>query len=154
MLPLERHRLIVELLGQHGVMRVDEIAQATRVSRETVRRDLSELERKGVLNRSHGGALLVENPLPTPRGSRLVYRSRMGKGAFSNVHCGIAKQNASWPQSAAAATAGTPFSRQQQYQLVYGTPDTRDGVNGYHAVCRYSAGADEPSLLTPDWSRR
>lgn len=36
MLPLERHRLIVELLGQHGVMRVNEIAQATRVSRETV----------------------------------------------------------------------------------------------------------------------
>lgn len=35
MLPLERHRLIVELLGQHGVMRVNEIAQATRVSRET-----------------------------------------------------------------------------------------------------------------------
>ncbi len=31
MLPLERHRLIVELLGQHGVMRVNEIAQATRV---------------------------------------------------------------------------------------------------------------------------
>ncbi|WP_258556171.1 hypothetical protein, partial [Klebsiella pneumoniae] len=25
MLPLERHRLIVELLGQHGVMRVNEI---------------------------------------------------------------------------------------------------------------------------------
>ncbi len=50
MLPLERHRLIVELLGQHGVMRVNEIAQATRVSRETIRRDLSELERKGDLN--------------------------------------------------------------------------------------------------------
>ena len=33
MLPLERHRLIVELLGQRGVMRVNEIAQATRVSR-------------------------------------------------------------------------------------------------------------------------
>ncbi|HED3046327.1 TPA: DeoR/GlpR transcriptional regulator, partial [Klebsiella oxytoca] len=55
MLPLERHRLIVELLGQRGVMRVNEIAQATRVSRETIRRDLSELERKGILNRSHGG---------------------------------------------------------------------------------------------------
>ncbi|EHB0083577.1 DeoR family transcriptional regulator, partial [Salmonella enterica subsp. enterica serovar Java] len=40
MLPLERHRLIVELLGQRGVMRVNEIAQATRVSRETIRRDL------------------------------------------------------------------------------------------------------------------
>ena len=45
-------------------MRVNEIAQATRVSRETIRRDLSELERKGILNRSHGGALAAENPLP------------------------------------------------------------------------------------------
>ncbi|TQI82017.1 DeoR family transcriptional regulator [Serratia fonticola] len=61
MLPLERHRLIIELLGQFGVMRVSEIAQATHVSRETIRRDLSELERRGVLNRSHGGALLAES---------------------------------------------------------------------------------------------
>ena len=82
MLPLERHRLIVELLGQHGVMRVDEIAQATRVSRETVRRDLSELERKGVLNRSHGGALLVENPLPTPRGLPSGLPIQDGQGSF------------------------------------------------------------------------
>ncbi len=67
MLPLERHRLIVELLGQRGVMRVNEIAQATRVSRETIRRDLSELERKGILTRSHGGALAAENPLPATR---------------------------------------------------------------------------------------
>lgn len=67
MLPLERHRLIVELLGQRGVMRVNEIAQATQVSRETIRRDLSELERKGILNRSHGGALAAENPLFTIR---------------------------------------------------------------------------------------
>lgn len=70
MLPLERHRLIVELLGQHGVMRVNEIAQATRVSRETIRRDLSELERKGILTRSHGGALAAENPLPATVASR------------------------------------------------------------------------------------
>lgn len=67
MLPLERHRLIVELLGQHGVMRVNEIAQATAVSRETIRRDLSELERKGILNRSHGGALLVEKSFSMAR---------------------------------------------------------------------------------------
>lgn len=64
MLPLERHRLIVELLGQRGVMRVNEIAQATRVSRETIRRDLSELERKGILTRSHGGALAAASALP------------------------------------------------------------------------------------------
>ena len=71
MLPLERHRLIVELLGQRGVMRVNEIAQATRVSRETIRRDLSELERKGILTRSHGGALAAENPLPATRAAEV-----------------------------------------------------------------------------------
>ena len=69
MLPLERHRLIVELLGQHGVMRVNEIAQATRVSRETIRRDLSELERKGILTRSHGGALASALPVEDSQGS-------------------------------------------------------------------------------------
>ncbi|CAM3346081.1 HTH-type transcriptional repressor GlcR [Klebsiella spallanzanii] len=67
MLPLERHRLIIELLGQRGVMRVNEIAQATHVSRETIRRDLNELERQGILNRSHGGALVAENPLPASK---------------------------------------------------------------------------------------
>ncbi|MFK3703929.1 DeoR/GlpR family DNA-binding transcription regulator [Klebsiella sp. NPDC088457] len=82
MLPLERHRLIVGLLSQHGVMRVNEIAQATRVSRETIRRDLSELERKGVLNRSHGGALLAENPPSTARGRQPDLPIQDGQGSF------------------------------------------------------------------------
>ncbi|WP_058911476.1 DeoR/GlpR family DNA-binding transcription regulator [Entomohabitans teleogrylli] len=64
MLPLERHRLILQLLGQSGVMRVNDIAAATGVSRETIRRDLSDLQRKGALSRSHGGALLAANALP------------------------------------------------------------------------------------------
>lgn len=64
MLPLERHRLILQLLGQQGVMRVNDIAAASGVSRETVRRDLSELQRRGMLSRSHGGALVAENALP------------------------------------------------------------------------------------------
>lgn len=82
MLPLERHRLIVELLGQRGVMRVNEIAQATRVSRETIRRDLSELERKGILNRSHGGALAAENPLPTTRAAASALPVEDSQGSF------------------------------------------------------------------------
>ena len=82
MLPLERHRLIVELLGQRGVMRVNEIAQATRVSRETIRRDLSELERKGILTRSHGGALAAENPLPATRAAASALPVEDSQGSF------------------------------------------------------------------------
>jgi DeoR family L-fucose operon activator len=84
MLPLERHRLIVELLGQRGVMRVNEIAQATRVSRETIRRDLSELERKGILNRSHGGALAAENPLPATRAAASALPVEDSQGSFQH----------------------------------------------------------------------
>ncbi|MCS5792201.1 DeoR family transcriptional regulator [Klebsiella pneumoniae subsp. pneumoniae] len=97
MLPLERHRLIVELLGQHGVMRVNEIAQATRVSRETIRRDLSELERKGILTRSHGGALAAENPLPATRAAASALPVEDSQEAFSTERCCTAKAKCAWP---------------------------------------------------------
>lgn len=96
MLPLERHRLIVELLGQHGVMRVNEIAQATRVSRETIRRDLSELERKGILTRSHGGALAAENPLPATRAAASALPVEDSQEA-STERCCTAKAKCAWP---------------------------------------------------------
>lgn len=61
MLQLERHNHITALLEQNGAMRVNQIALQLSVSRETIRRDLSALEKKGVVLRSHGGALLVDN---------------------------------------------------------------------------------------------
>ncbi|GEM81421.1 DeoR/GlpR family DNA-binding transcription regulator [Vibrio superstes] len=60
MLKLERHKHIVSLLGQHGALLVNQIAEILSVSRETVRRDLTELAKKGEVVRSHGGALLAE----------------------------------------------------------------------------------------------
>lgn len=97
MLPLERHRLIVELLGQHGVMRVNEIAQATRVSRETIRRDLSELERKGILTRSHGGALAAENPLPATRAAASALPVEDSQGSFQHRTLLHSEGKCAWP---------------------------------------------------------
>lgn len=97
MLPLERHRLIVELLGQHGVMRVNEIAQATRVSRETIRRDLSELERKGILTRSHGGALAAEIRCRRPGRRHPPCQLKIAREAFSTERCCTAKAKCAWP---------------------------------------------------------
>lgn len=61
MLKLERHKHIVVLLSQQGALLVNQIAETLSVSRETIRRDLTELAKKGVVVRSHGGALLAEN---------------------------------------------------------------------------------------------
>lgn len=56
----ERHRRIVELARGGGRVEVTALASSFGVSPETVRRDLASLERRGVLRRTHGGAVPVE----------------------------------------------------------------------------------------------
>lgn len=55
----ERHRSIIELLDDRGTVSVTELSELLEVSEMTVRRDLFELERTGVLRRVHGGATRV-----------------------------------------------------------------------------------------------
>lgn len=68
----ERHRLILELLGAHQGMTTEKFADMLGVSRETVRRDLIELEKAGHLARVHGGAVSMSSEQPEP-----AYAERM-----------------------------------------------------------------------------
>lgn len=61
MLPVERHRFITEVLAQRGRVLVQEVAELCQISLETARRDLALLEKRGMLLRSHGGAVFVEH---------------------------------------------------------------------------------------------
>ena len=54
-LPAERHRRIHELLGEERVVRVSALSEQLGVSEVTIRRDLEVLERRGMLERTHGG---------------------------------------------------------------------------------------------------
>jgi DeoR family fructose operon transcriptional repressor len=56
----ERHQLIVERARSEGRVDVAELATIFDVTSETVRRDLTTLERHGLLRRVHGGAIPVE----------------------------------------------------------------------------------------------
>lgn len=56
-LPAERHRRIRELLRERVTIRVSELSEKLGVSEMTIRRDLETLERQGVLERTHGGAV-------------------------------------------------------------------------------------------------
>jgi DeoR/GlpR family transcriptional regulator of sugar metabolism len=58
MLPDERRRLIAERLRQHGSVSVSGLEAEFNISPMTARRDLDELERRGVARRTHGGAVL------------------------------------------------------------------------------------------------
>lgn len=52
-----RHARILELVGRNGFVSVAEIASSFAVSDMTIRRDLWALEDKGMLQRTHGGAV-------------------------------------------------------------------------------------------------
>ena len=56
----ERHQEIVRLARANGRVDVTALAQGFDVTAETIRRDLTTLERAGVLRRVHGGAIPVE----------------------------------------------------------------------------------------------
>ncbi len=56
-LPAERHRRIQEILHERRVVRVSSLSELMGVSEVTIRRDLEALERRGLLERTHGGAV-------------------------------------------------------------------------------------------------
>lgn len=61
MLAFERKSKIIEYLEHKGKAEVSELANLLSVVPETIRRDFRDLEKQGVLTRTHGGAL-IKNP--------------------------------------------------------------------------------------------
>lgn len=59
MIPLQRHRLILDLLYDQGVVSVRQLSERAGASHVTIRRDLEQLAAEGLVDRSHGGALLA-----------------------------------------------------------------------------------------------
>jgi DeoR family transcriptional regulator, fructose operon transcriptional repressor len=66
-LPAQRLRRIQELIGTQRVVRVAELSELLGVSEVTVRRDLRTMERRGQLERTHGGAVAMHRILAEPR---------------------------------------------------------------------------------------
>jgi len=56
-IPAERQKYIHNILHQNGIVKVTKLSEILGVSELTIRRDLDELERKGILERTHGGAI-------------------------------------------------------------------------------------------------
>ena len=56
----ERHRLINEMIAGNGKVTVAELSACFEITRETVRRDLAQLESEGTLRRVHGGAVATQ----------------------------------------------------------------------------------------------
>lgn len=72
MYPAERHAAILEAAGrQSGEVGVQQLSEMLGVTAETVRRDLRVLERRGLVRRRHGGAMLLpRRPFEAPLSER------------------------------------------------------------------------------------
>ena len=115
----ERRAQILAALRAHGKVRATELAAALRVSDDTVRRDLDELARAGLLRRVHGGAL---PPGPAPGG----HAARRGRDA---------------PQKAAIARAAAALVRDGDVVLL-------DGGTTTLQVARHLAPALRATVVT------
>ena len=82
---LERQRRLLAHLRIYGSGNVVELADALGVSPSTVRRDLNEMDDRGLLTRVHGGASslegLVEPVLSSRSTTRLAEKRRIGQAA-------------------------------------------------------------------------
>ncbi|WP_297636713.1 DeoR/GlpR family DNA-binding transcription regulator [uncultured Clostridium sp.] len=65
MLTEKRYEIILDLLDENEVIKSSTIAGATNSSESTIRRDLINLEKKGLLKRVHGGAKSLSNKINT-----------------------------------------------------------------------------------------
>lgn len=61
MLLLDRHNQILELLAKNTRMTTNELSSFLKVSSATIRSDLNYLEKEGLIQKFHGGAILIEN---------------------------------------------------------------------------------------------
>ena len=93
MLKQERTQQILALLSQRGSMTVEELGRELYVSAPTMRRDLNEMQRAGMLIRTHGGALplsdgQIEMPIRMRNTLHLPEKLRLARAAARLVHPG------------------------------------------------------------------
>jgi DeoR family transcriptional regulator, fructose operon transcriptional repressor len=81
----QRRTRIIELLEQHGSVQVEALSQQFSVSLVTIRKDLSELEARGLLHRTHGGATWAHRSLFNPSFREKVHLQQLEKQAIARV---------------------------------------------------------------------
>lgn len=131
-----RHQLIVERLRRDGTVSVADLADQFETSGVTIRRDLDELERLGVLRRTRGGAenlLLRSEEMPYRFRANLAAaaKQRIAAAASSLIRDGevVAVDSGTTGLAAARALAGRSLTVMplsvQEIQVLADSPTVR-----------------------------
>ena len=98
----ERHMKILHQLTRHGSMEVNALSQVLQVSPSTVRRDLTALERSGLLVRTHGMA-----QLPSPIRYELPFEERAARQVEAKRKIAALAQSLVKPGDTVGLSGGT-----------------------------------------------
>jgi DeoR family fructose operon transcriptional repressor len=79
MLTPERHRLILDLLKEQEIVKIQDLTEMTDSSESTIRRDLIQLEQSKFLKRVHGGAARLQGKLSEPSIGEKSSKNLQGK---------------------------------------------------------------------------
>ncbi|WP_046243765.1 DeoR/GlpR family DNA-binding transcription regulator [Hymenobacter terrenus] len=102
-----RSQIILEKLLHMGSVTVEELAEQFGVSVATVRRDLVELEQRGRLRRTHGGAKPVEPLLYEPFRNDSSFHEQIERNIAEKRRIGLAAASLIEPGETISLTAGT-----------------------------------------------
>ena len=89
----ERENEILKLLSSEGYVTVKQLSQLLYTSESSIRRDLTSLEKQGLVSRSYGGVSLEKNssqviPFSTRAHHNIAAKKVMAKKAVSLIHDG------------------------------------------------------------------
>lgn len=87
-----RREHIIALAKEGSELSIDEIAKHFGVSRETVRRDLSHLEARGLIRRVHGGALPTQTGFEAGFDERLISNAK-AKQRIAKLAASLFREN-------------------------------------------------------------
>lgn len=102
MLASQRQSLIMDGIRRSGAARVADLTDELGVSDMTIRRDLEQLARTGLVRKVHGGAVLTGNATEEPGFEAKSSREQPAKEAIARLACSLIR-----PGTAIALSAGT-----------------------------------------------
>jgi DeoR/GlpR family transcriptional regulator of sugar metabolism len=98
----QRQEFILEQVARHGAVRVAEVVDALGVSEMTVRRDITELVSRGLVDRVHGGAVATAGAAEEP-----LFGTKVGQHPGEKAAIGRRAASLVRPGDSVALTGGT-----------------------------------------------
>ncbi|WP_216831805.1 DeoR/GlpR family DNA-binding transcription regulator [Alkalihalobacterium elongatum] len=119
MLTEERYQLILSLLHEKEIVKLQEFVEATNASESTIRRDLTDLEKANKLKRVHGGASLIKKRLIEPTLDEKTVKNNQEKIEIARYASQfIEKGESIYLDAGTTVTEMIPFLREKEVVVV------------------------------------